>query len=174
MEAVCEVCGEVFGELADDRQAFIEGDAIILRRDATHGAATFLDDVRRVAELHMLQDEDFELLQELVASDGSEAAWRRFHEESGGMADKQVRGIALLVLGRKLSDYATSLEEDEAWLRDNVENSRKRLAVELRVSEKIILMDWMKHIKGETQATTPRAKATKKTKAKETKKRKMA
>eukprot|EP00026_Physarum_polycephalum_P012095 Phypoly_transcript_12367.p1 GENE.Phypoly_transcript_12367~~Phypoly_transcript_12367.p1 ORF type:complete len:131 (+),score=25.17 Phypoly_transcript_12367:739-1131(+) len=123
----------------------------------------------------MLDDEDFTLLKEFVVDEGSEAAWGKFHEESGGMDDKQLRGVALLVLGRKLADYPTSLEEDKAWLKDNGgEYSRKRLAVELRVSEKTILVDWMNHIKGARQTGTSdpkgKSKKTKKTKHSKTKK----
>lgn len=168
-DVVCEICGEVFGELSEDRQALIESDVIILQSEIR--GTTFLDDVRKVAELHLLDDEDFTALQELLASEGSEAAWRQFHEESGGMEEKQLRGIALLVLARKLSGYPTRLEEDQVWVKDNEGEgyTRKRLAVELRMAEKLILLNWIKHIKGESQAPSAKVKPSTSKKAKKRK-----
>jgi hypothetical protein len=195
MEIVGDVCFQLFGELSEERQALIETETLILRSEVPGTTSlddvskagsditgtTFLDDVRKVAELHVLDDEDFVMLKELIADEGSEVAWSKFHEESGGMDDKQLRGIALLVLGRKLADYPTSLEEDKTWLENNGgEYSRKRLAVELRVSEKTILVDWMNHVKGERKARANESKRktkntkTKKTKTKKTKKQKLA
>jgi hypothetical protein len=169
MDVVCDICGEVFGELSEERQALVETDTIILGREPTGTA--FFDDIRKVAELHLLQDEDFTLLKELVTSEGSEAAWRQFHEESGGIDDKQLRGIALLVLGKKMAAFTTSLEADKAWLKNNPGHSRKKLAVDLRVSEKTILMDWMNYIKSGQQAAE-KHQATAKAKSKTTKRQK--
>lgn len=101
-----------------------------------------------MAELHYMKEEKFTRLNELIASEGREDAWARIHEEGVRLSDQQRRGIKLLVLGGKLSAYPTNLGEDALWLEDNTEHSRKRLALELRESERRILMDWIEHIQG--------------------------
>jgi hypothetical protein len=49
------------------------------------------------------------------------------------------------ILARRTKEYATSLEEDEGLLRQEL---RKRMALEVRVSEKRILMKARERIEG--------------------------
>jgi len=85
------------------------------------------------------------------------------------MPYKQLTAVATLALRRKLSAYPTSLEKDREWLARSAGHSRKKLAVELRMSEKTIIMDWINHFNNQTKSTTPSDKTSPK---KKTKKRK--
>lgn len=89
----------------------------------------------------------------MATTDGVEEAWKQYHEQSGGMEDKQVRGIALLVLGKKMAGYPTTIDEDKQWLNDNKNErmSRKWVAVQVRLSEKTIVSEWMRQVKGDTK-----------------------
>lgn len=156
MEEVSAVCCNLFGDVSESRIEnfdFLENsEYIVLRKFSADDVTAFLDDITKVAELHLMDLEDFKLFQELVESVGVANAWKQYHEDSGGMDLQQVRVVALLVLARKLAGYPTTLEEDQAWLQghsnEGDELIRKILAAKIRISEKTIIAEWMKHVKG--------------------------
>lgn len=62
------------------------------------------------------------------------------------MTDK-VAACLRSIVSRRLSDYATTVEEDRALLQDPSVTGRRRMAVQVRLGEKTLLHDGLDEVK---------------------------
>ncbi|KAL7274323.1 Ribosomal lysine N-methyltransferase 4 [Rhizina undulata] len=87
-------------------------------------------------------------LHTFLLSSGEFRALKRKGKVPKPRKTREVKNALVGILEARLKEYATSVDEDEEMLKSGVEEQRKRMAVEVRLGEKKILVGALEEVRG--------------------------